>query len=156
MPEAFFIKYLLPYKKQLVQLMFGMLVGSLLQLIFPFLTQATVDWGIGGKNLDLITLILIAQLTLFLAQLSVGYIRSWILLHINSRIDISLISDFLIKLMNMPLHFFDTKRTGDIMQRIGDHGRIKGFLMGNSMSMLFSFANFLRIKRFFFAYFQSF
>ena len=140
---SFFIKYLLPYKKQLVQLMFGMLVGSLLQLIFPFLTQATVDWGIGGKNLDLITLILIAQLTLFLAQLSVGYIRSWILLHINSRIDISLISDFLIKLMNMPLHFFDTKRTGDIMQRIGDHGRIKGFLMGNSMSMLFSFANFI-------------
>lgn len=140
---SFFIKYLLPYKKQLVQLMFGMLVGSLLQLIFPFLTQATVDWGIGGKNLDLITLILIAQLTLFLAQLSVGYIRSWILLHINSRIDISLISDFLIKLMNMPLHFFDTKRTGDIVQRIGDHGRIKGFLMGNSMSMLFSFANFI-------------
>ena len=140
---SFFIKYLLPYKKQLVQLMFGMLVGSLLQLIFPFLTQATVDWGIGGKNLDLITLILIAQLTLFLAQLSVGYIRSWILLHINSRIDISLVSDFLIKLMNMPLHFFDTKRTGDIMQRIGDHGRIKGFLMGNSMSMLFSFANFI-------------
>lgn len=140
---SFFIKYLLPYKKQFVQLMFGMLVGSLLQLIFPFLTQATVDWGIGGKNLDLITLILIAQLTLFLAQLSVGYIRSWILLHINSRIDISLISDFLIKLMNMPLHFFDTKRTGDIMQRIGDHGRIKGFLMGNSMSMLFSFANFI-------------
>ncbi len=140
---SFFIKYLLPYKKQLVQLMFGMLVGSLLQLIFPFLTQAMVDWGIGGKNLDLITLILIAQLTLFLAQLSVGYIRSWILLHINSRIDISLISDFLIKLMNMPLHFFDTKRTGDIMQRIGDHGRIKGFLMGNSMSMLFSFANFI-------------
>ena len=140
---SFFIKYLLPYKKQFVQLMFGMSVGSLLQLIFPFLTQAMVDWGIGGKNLDLITLILIAQLTLFLAQLSVGYIRSWILLHINSRIDISLISDFLIKLMNMPLHFFDTKRTGDIMQRIGDHGRIKGFLMGNSMSMLFSFANFI-------------
>lgn len=139
---SFFLKYLLPYKGQFVQLLFGMIVGSLLQLIFPFLTQAMVDWGIGEKNLSLITLILIAQLTLFLAQLSVGYIRSWILLHINSRVDISLISDFLIKLMNMPLHFFDTKRTGDIMQRIGDHGRIKGFLMGNSMSILFSLANF--------------
>lgn len=130
-------------KSQFVQLLFGMIVGSLLQLIFPFLTQAMVDWGIGEKNLSLITLILIAQLTLFLAQLSVGYIRSWILLHINSRINISLISDFLIKLMNMPLHFFDTKRTGDIMQRIGDHGRIKSFLMGNFMNILFSFANFI-------------
>ena len=140
---SFFLKYLLPYKGQFLQLLFGMIVGSLLQLIFPFLTQAMVDWGIGEKNLSLITLILIAQLTLFLAQLSVGYIRSWILLHINSRVDISLISDFLIKLMNMPLHFFDTKRTGDIMQRIGDHGRIKGFLIGNSMSILFSLANFI-------------
>lgn len=140
---SFFFKYLLPYKGQFVQLLYGMLVGSLLQLLFPFLTQAMVDWGIGEKNLDLITLILIAQMMLFLALLSVGYIRSWILLHVNSRIDISLISDFLIKLMNMPLHFFDTKRTGDIMQRIGDHGRIKSFLMGNSMSILFSLANFM-------------
>lgn len=80
---------------------------------------------------------------LFVAQLSVGYIRSWILLHINSRIDISLISDFLIKLMNMPLNFFNTKNTGDIMQRIGDYGRIKSFLMGNSISMIFSIANFV-------------
>lgn len=140
---SFFLKYLLPYKGQFIQLFLGMVAGSLLQLIFPFLTQAMVDWGIGEKNLSLITLILIAQLVLFLAQLSVGYIRSWILLHINSRVNISLISDFLIKLMNMPLHFFDTKRTGDIMQRIGDHGRIKGFLMGNSMSILFSLANFI-------------
>ena len=140
---SFFLKYLLPYKGQFLQLLFGMIVGSLLQLIFPFLTQAMVDWGVGEKNLSLITLILVAQLTLFLAQLSVGYIRSWILLHVNSRINISLISDFLIKLMNMPLHFFDTKRTGDIMQRIGDHGRIKNFLMGNSMSILFSMANFI-------------
>jgi len=140
---SFFARYLLPYKGQFLQLLFGMIVGSLLQLIFPFLTQAMVDRGIGDKNLGLITLILIAQLTLFLAQLSVGYIRSWILLHINSRINISLISDFLIKLMNMPLHFFDTKRTGDIMQRIGDHARIKSFLMGNSFSIIFSLANFI-------------
>lgn len=140
---SFFFRYLLPYKGQFVQLIFGMIVGSLIQLIFPFLTQAMVDWGIGDKNLSLITLILLAQMALFLAQLCVGYIRSWILLHINSRIDISLISDFLVKLTNMPLHFFDTKRIGDIMQRIGDHGRIKGFLMGNSVSILFSIANFI-------------
>lgn len=137
-----FLKYLLPYKSQFFQLILGMVVGSMLQLIFPFLTQAMVDLGIEGRNMNIITLILIAQLMLFLAQLSVGYIRSWILLHVNSRIDISLISDFLIKLMNMPLHFFDTKKIGDIMQRIGDHGRIKGFLMGNSINIVFSLANF--------------
>lgn len=102
-------------------LFLGMVLGSLLQLVFPFLTQALVDCGIQDGNINFITLILIAQLMLFVAQLSVGYIRSWILLHINSRIDISLISDFLIKLTNMPLIFFDTKNTGDIMQRIGDH-----------------------------------
>jgi len=138
-----FLKYFLPYKGLLFQLFMGMVVGSLLQLIFPFLTQAMVDYGIQGKDMNIITLILIAQLMFFIAQLSVGYIRSWILLHINSRIDISLISDFLIKLMHMPLNFFDSKRTGDIMQRIGDHGRIKGFLMGNSIGILFSITNFI-------------
>ncbi len=138
---AFFLKYLLPYKGQFVLLLSCMLLGSLIQLVFPFLTQAMVDLGIGRKNLSLITLILMAQFTFFLAQLSVGYIRGWVLLHVNSRIDISLISDFLIKLMNMPLHFFDTKRTGDIIQRIGDHARIKNFLMGNSLSIIFSLAN---------------
>ncbi|MBR5657249.1 MAG: peptidase domain-containing ABC transporter [Prevotella sp.] len=137
-----FLKYLLPYKSQFFQLILGMVVGCMLQLLFPFLTQAMVDLGIEGRNMNIITLILIAQLMLFLAQLSVGYIRSWILLHVNSRIDISLISDFLIKLMNMPLHFFDTKKIGDILQRIGDHGRIKSFLMGNSINIVFSLANF--------------
>lgn len=124
-------------------LFLGMVLGCLLQLVFPFLTQALVDLGIQDRDINFITLILIAQLMLFVAQLSVGYIRSWILLHINSRIDISLISDFLIKLMNMPLNFFNTKNTGDIMQRIGDYGRIKSFLMGNSISMIFSIANFV-------------
>lgn len=140
---TFFAKYLLPYKKQFALLLLGILMGNVLQMVLPFLTQFMVDFGIGDRNLNLITLILIAQLTLFIAQLSIGFIRGWILLHINSRVDISLISDFLIKLMNMPLHFFDTKRTGDIMQRIGDHGRIKGFLMGNSVNILFSITNFL-------------
>ena len=138
-----FAKYLLPFKKLGLQLIFGLIAGSLIQLILPFLSQSMVDKGINGKNLDLITLILIAQLSLFIAQLVVGYIRSWIMLHINSRIDISLISDFLIKLMNMPLHFFDTKRTGDILQRMGDHGRIKSFLLSNSLNIVFSLFNFI-------------
>ena len=140
---GFFIKYLQPYRSQIVQLLLGMLLGSILQLIFPFLTQAMVDWGINGRSLGIITLILIAQLMLFVAQLSVNFIRGWILLHVNSRIDIALISDFLIKLMNMPLHFFDTKKIGDLMQRIDDHSRIKSFLMGNSLGIVFSAANFI-------------
>ncbi len=139
----FFFKYLLPYKSQMVQLLVGMLLGSVLQLILPFLTQAMVDWGINGRDMGVITLVLIAQMMVFVAQLSVGYIRSWILLHVNSRIDISLISDFLLKLMDMPLSFFDSKQVGDIMQRIDDHGRIKAFLMGNSVNIIFSLANFV-------------
>lgn len=140
---AHFFKYLLPYKSQFVQLGIALLIGSLLQLIFPFLTQSLVDIGIGGKHLGFITLILIAQLFLFGTQLSVGFLRSWIMLHVNARIDISLISDFLIKLMRLPLRFFDSKMIGDIMQRIGDHARIKSLLMNNSLSIIFSFANFI-------------
>ena len=139
----FFFKYLKPYQRQVGLLLLGMLLGSLLQLVFPFLTQALVDRGVNGKDLGFVTLILIAQLVLFIAQLSVNFIRGWILLHVNTRIDIALISDFLIKLMNMPLHFFDTKKIGDLMQRIEDHSRIKSFLMGNSLGFIFSLANFV-------------
>lgn len=138
-----FARYLLPFRSLGVQLVLGLIAGSLIQLILPFLSQAMVDKGINGKNLHLITLILVAQLSLFVMQLLIGYLRSWIMLHINSRIDIQVISDFLAKLMNMPLHFFDTKRTGDILQRIGDHGRIKSFLLSNSLTIVFSFFNFV-------------
>ena len=140
---GFFFKYLKPYSRQIVVLLLGMLLGSLLQLAFPFLTQVLVDRGVNGKNLGFVTLILIAQLMLFVAQLGVGFVRSWTLLQVNTRIDIALISDFLIKLMNMPLHFFDTKKTGDLLQRIDDHSRIKSFLMGNSLNVMFSLANFV-------------
>lgn len=139
----FFIKYLLPYKSQFVQLVAGMIIGSCLQLVFPFLTQSLVDIGIRDSNLSFITLILITQLCLFISQLAVEFIRSWIMLHINTRIDISLISDFLMKLTKLPLRYFDTKMTGDIMQRIGDHGRIKSFLMGQSFNIIFSIGNFI-------------
>lgn len=138
----YFLRYLAPYKSQLAQLVLGMLVVSILQLIFPFLTQSLVDVGIRDGNLGFITLILIAQLVIFVARLSVEFIRSWILLHMNTRINIALISDFLAKLMKLPLRYFDTKMTGDIMQRIGDHGRIESFLTGNSINTLFSFVNF--------------
>jgi ATP-binding cassette subfamily B protein len=140
---SFFFRYLTPYRSQLVQLMLGMLTGSLLQMIFPFLTQTLVDSGIRNHNLNFITLILIAQLVLFIARLSADFIRSWILLHMNARINIALISDFLSKLMKMPLNYFDTKMVGDIMQRIGDHGRIETFLTGSSLNVLFSLFNFV-------------
>ena len=138
----FFTKYLFPYRKEFVQLLLGMFLGIMLQLTFPFLTQSIVDVGIRDGNLSFITMILVAQLTLSVSQLSVEFIRSWIMLHINTRLNISLISDFLIKLMKLPLQFFDTKMIGDIMQRIGDHGRIESFLTGSSISILFSFVNF--------------
>jgi len=140
---SFFYRYLTPYRQELVQLMFGLLAGSILQLIIPFLTQSLVDTGIRDGNLNFISLILIAQLIIFVAQLSVGFIRSWILLHVNTRINIALISDFLAKLMRLPLHFFDTKMVGDIMQRIRDHNRIESFMTGSSITTLFSFFNFI-------------
>ena len=139
----FFFRYLSPHKKAIVQLVLGMVIGSILQLVVPFLTQSLVDVGIRDNNLNFITLILVAQLIIFIARLSVDFIRSWLLLHMNIRINISLISDFLVKLMRLPLHFFDTKMIGDIMQRIGDHSRIESFLTGSSISTLFSFVNFI-------------
>lgn len=101
-----------------------------------------VDVGIRNGNLNFITLVLVAQVIISISQLSVEFIRSWILLHVNTRISITLISDFLIKLMKLPLHFFDTKLLGDLMQRIRDHNRIRSFLMGSSITTLFSFVNF--------------
>lgn len=137
----FVLQYLRPYKKLIVQLFLGMLLGTLLQLIFPFLTQTIVDYGIGNNNLSFVVVILIAQLTLYVAQTAVEFIRSWILLHISTRINISIISDFLIKLMKLPIGFFDTKMIGDIMQRIGDHSRIEAFLTSSTLNTLFSFVN---------------
>ena len=119
-----------------------MILGSILALIFPFLTQAVVDQGIGNNNLPFITLILIAQLVLTATQMGVGFIQNWITLHTNTRISISLISDFLAKLMKLPIRFFDAKNIGDIMQRIGDHSRIQNFLSGTTLTTLFSFFNF--------------
>lgn len=138
-----FFRYILPYKSQLVQLLVGMLIGSLLSMIFPFLTQAVVDQGIGNSNIGFIGLVLIAQFILTLTQIGVEFIQSWITLHMNTRISISLISDFLAKLTKLPIRFFDAKNVGDIMQRIGDHSRIQSFLTGTALSLIFSIFNFI-------------
>ncbi|MCZ8331333.1 MAG: cysteine peptidase family C39 domain-containing protein, partial [Flavobacterium sp.] len=133
--------YVFPYKSFVVQLIIGLLAGSLLQLIFPFLTQSVVDVGIQNQNIHFIYMILAAQLFLFFGKTALELIRSWILLHLSTRINISLISDFFIKLMNLPISFFDVRMTGDIMQRINDHHRIERILTTSSLNVLFSVFN---------------
>lgn len=137
----FIYKYLFRYKSLIIQLVLGLLVGSLLTLILPFLTQSIVDVGIQNQDIKFIYLILIAQVMLFIGRMSIDIIRGWILLHLSTRINISLVSDFFIKLMNLPINFFDTRMTGDIMQRINDHSRIENLLTNSSLNTLFSVVN---------------
>ncbi|MFD2941835.1 peptidase domain-containing ABC transporter [Flavobacterium notoginsengisoli] len=134
-------QYILRYKAFLIQLTVGLLASSLLQLIFPFLTQSIVDIGIQNQNIQFIYLILFAQLFLFAGRTGLELIRGWILLHLSTRINISLISDFFIKLMNLPVSFFDVRVTGDIIQRINDHRRIEKILTTSSLNVLFSTIN---------------
>jgi ATP-binding cassette, subfamily B, bacterial len=134
-------QYVFRYKNLLLQLCLGLLVGSILQMVLPFLTQSVVDTGIQTRNIHFIYLVLAAQSMLFLGRMSVDFIRSWILLHISTRINLSILSDFLSKLLRLPISFFDSKMTGDIMQRIGDHHRIESFLTGTSLNVLFSLFN---------------
>lgn len=139
----FLLQYLRPYKNLVIQLILSFIVASILQLIIPFLTQAIVDKGINYKDVSFLTLVLIAQLTLMLGQASVSFIRGWIMLHLSTRINITLISDFLSKLMRLPISFFDSKMTGDLMQRMGDNSRIQSFLTSTGINIIFSTANFL-------------
>lgn len=139
----FLMGYLRRYRRYFVQLILGLIVGALLQLIFPFLTQAIVDVGIGSRDIGFIWTILLAELMLLLSRTGIDFVRSKILLHISTRINISLISDFFIKLMRLPMRFFDTKLMGDLLQRIEDHRRVEQFLTSSSLSLLFSFVTFV-------------
>lgn len=138
---AFLVPYLNPYKKLITQLFIGLLFGSLLQLIMPFLTQSIVDFGVSAQNLNYVYLVLAAQLMLIVSLTTVEFIRGWILLHIGTRINISVVSDYLAKLMRLPMGFFDTRMTGDILQRMGDHVRIQNYLTNSSLNILFSLFN---------------
>lgn len=133
--------HLVPYRKLVIQLVIGLLAGSLIQLMLPFLTQSIVDVGISTQNLNFVYLILAAQVALFIGRTSIEFIRSWILLHISIRINISILTDFFIKLMRLPMSFFDVKLFGDIMQRINDQRRIESFLTSSSLDILFSLFN---------------
>jgi len=138
---SFLFRYLVTYRKLVIQLLLGLGIGSLLQLITPFLTQSIVDIGINTGNLNFIFIILIAQIALIIGRVSVEFIRSWILLHISTRINISILTDFLIKLMKLPMSFFDTKMAGDIMQRMNDQRNIETFLTGSALTTVFSMFN---------------
>lgn len=136
-------QYVFPYKKLVVQLFIGLAVASLLQLFLPFLTQSIVDTGVSTANIHFVYIVLLAQLALFAGRLAIEFVRGWILLHISTRINISILTDFLIKLMKLPVSFFDSKHTGDILQRMNDHQRIESFLTGSSLNVLFSLINLL-------------
>ncbi|HPS12502.1 MAG TPA: peptidase domain-containing ABC transporter, partial [Prolixibacteraceae bacterium] len=138
---TYLFAHLKPYKKYIRQLILGMVLGSLFLLIFPFLTQAVVDIGINNNDLSFISLVLIAQLILFVSITSVELIRGWILLHLGTRVNISLISEFLLKLMKLPIGFFNSKLIGDLLQRIGDQSRIERFLTTSTLNILFSIFN---------------
>ena len=122
---SYLLNYLRPYRKFIIQLLLGMLTGSFVSMIFPFLTQSIVDYGIGNSDLNFIWMVLVAQLVLTFGQTANEMIRNWIMLHVTTRVSISLISDFLIKLMRLPISFFDSRMVGDIMQRMGDHSRFR-------------------------------
>lgn len=140
---GFLYSYFFAYKKYFFQLFLSLLFGSIVQLILPFLTQSIVDTGINTHNLNFIYLALIAQMVLFISRTTVDFIRSRILIHISSRINISIISDFLAKLMRLPISFFDSKMIGDLLQRINDHDRIEHFLTSQTLNILFSIVNLL-------------
>ena len=140
---TFLLGYLKRYRYYFGQVFLGLAVGSLLQLLFPFLTQAIVDLGIDHEDLGLIWLILLGQLALVTSQTALDFIQRWILLHVSMRVNISLVSDFFIKLLRLPMGFFDTRLMGDLMQRMGDHKRVEQYLTNEALTVLFSLLTFL-------------
>ena len=136
------LNYLLAYKGLLTQLMLGLLMGSLLQLVLPFMTQSLIDVGINTRNINFVNLILVGQLVLYAGSAVIAFLRSWILLHIGSRINITILSDFFVKLLRLPISYFDTKFQGDLLQRISDHSVIESFLTNTVVSTVFSIINF--------------
>lgn len=139
----FLLRYLMQYRKHFAQIILGLGIGSVLQLIMPFLTQMVVDIGIAHKDIGFIWLILLGELMIVTGRTATDFVRRWLLLHISMRINISLVSDFFIKLLKLPMSFFDTKLMGDLLQRIGDHSRVQSFLTGQTLNLIFTFLNFI-------------
>lgn len=139
----FLLGYVLRYRKYFIQIILGLLLGCLLQLIMPFLTQAIVDIGIKHNDIGFIWLVLLGELMIVAGRTATDFIRRWLLLHISMRINISLVSDFFIKLLKLPMSFFDTKLLGDLLQRIEDHSRVQNFLTGQVLNVVFTFLSFI-------------
>ena len=139
----FLFGYIRQYRKYIYIILLGLLIGCILQLILPFLTQWIVDIGIRHRDIGFIWLILLGELMIVVGRTATDFIRRWLLLHISMRINISLVSDFFIKLLKLPMSFFDTKLMGDILQRIGDHSRVQNFMTGQVLNVLFSSLSFL-------------
>ena len=139
----YLLEYIKQYRKYFVQIILGLLLGCILQLILPFLTQAIVDVGIKNGDIGFIWLVLLGELMIVIGRTATDFIRRWLLLHISMRINISLVSDFFIKLLKLPMSFFDTKLMGDLLQRIGDHSRVQKFLTGQVLNIVFTFLSFM-------------
>lgn len=137
-----FLRYVTPHRKTIFQILFGTIVMMIMGYSLPFISQSVVDVGIKNRDLDFIFLMMIVQLVISISQVVIQFVQSWLSLQMNTVIDMNLLSDYLAKLTRMPLRFFEIKTLGDIMQRIGDHSRIKSFLMTNFLDILFSSANF--------------
>ncbi len=139
----FLFGYLKQYRRYFTQIILGLALGCVLHLLMPFLTQAIVDLGIKHKDIGFIWLILLGELMIVIGRTATDFIRRWLLLHISMRINISLVSDFFIKLLKLPMSFFDTKLMGDLLQRIGDHTRVQNFLTGQVLNVVFTFLSFI-------------
>ena len=139
----FLFGYVKKYRKYFGQIILGLVVGSLLQLVLPFLTQSIVDVGIKNQDIGFVWLILLGQLMLTISRTAIDFIRRWLLLHISLRINISLVSDFFIKLLKLPMSFFDTKLMGDLMQRMNDHTRVNNFLTQQTLNITFAVLTFV-------------
>lgn len=135
------LTHLFQFKQFLGQLSLGALLGSSLNLVFPFLTQALVDHGIGNRDINFVYAILIAQLMLFFGKTASEFIRGWILVHMGTRINIAVLSEFLMKLMRLPLSYFSDSNLGDVLQRVSDHKKIEEFLTSHSISIVFALLN---------------
>lgn len=131
-------QYLKKHKIQVFLIAITLLISSCIELIFPFFTQKILDKGVAFKNISLIYWILVAQIVVFVSRITLQFYRSWLFIHISSRISLSIISDFLIKLMKLPLKFFNSKNIGDLTQRIQDHKRIEEFLSKDLIQTIFS------------------
>ena len=150
----FLVGYIKQYRGYFAQIFLGLLLGCVLQLAMPFLTQAIVDRGIHDADIGLIWLILLGELMIVTGRTATDFIRRWLLLHISMRINISLVSDFFIKLLKLPMSFFDTKLMGDLLQRMSDNSRVQSFLTGQTLGVMFTMLSFVVFGAVLFVYSQ--